>query len=188
MGLLQFYVNLTLHRNQQLGVLPISVLKGTRMNQKQCRGYFWDHSQLRTQSNAAVTNYNEFTYLKASSIRPLSEMEEHVEGMTAIVPNYWFFSIVRQDRENGSNNRPYWVKVTSYSPPRAQRGSRCIALLILNLGARRGWVVSTTPRPLYPRERPGTHCTGGWVDPRAGLDVCEKSRTHCDSIRRPSSS
>ena len=21
-----------------------------------------------------------------------------------------------------------------------------------------GWVVSTTPRPLYPRERPGTHC------------------------------
>jgi len=23
---------------------------------------------------------------------------------------------------------------------------------------------------LYPRERPGTHCTGGWVGPRAGLD------------------
>jgi hypothetical protein len=35
-------------------------------------------------------------------------------------------------------------------------------------------VVSTTPRPHYPRERPGTHCTGGWVGPRAGLDVCEK--------------
>ena len=28
------------------------------------------------------------------------------------------------------------------------------------------WVVSTTPRPLYPRERPGTHCTGGWVGPK----------------------
>jgi hypothetical protein len=56
--------------------------------------------------------------------------------------------------------------------PRAQRGSRGIALLILNLGARRGWVVSTKPRSLYPWERPGTHCTGGWVDPRAGLDVC----------------
>ena len=39
-----------------------------------------------------------------------------------------------------------------------------------------GWVVSTTPRPLYPRERPGTYCTGGWVGPRAGLDVCGKSR------------
>jgi hypothetical protein len=39
-------------------------------------------------------------------------------------------------------------------PQRAQRGSRGIALHILDLGAWRGWVVSTTPRPLYPRERP----------------------------------
>jgi hypothetical protein len=54
------------------------------------------------------------------------------------------------------------------------RGGRSIALLILNLGTRTGWVVSVTPRPLYPREIPGTHCTGGWVGPRAGLDVCEK--------------
>jgi len=28
----------------------------------------------------------------------------------------------------------------------------------------------------YPQERPGTHCTGGWVCPRAGLDGCGKSR------------
>ena len=27
-----------------------------------------------------------------------------------------------------------------------------------------------------PRERPGTHCIGGWVGPRAGLDVCGKFR------------
>ena len=26
------------------------------------------------------------------------------------------------------------------------------------------------PAAFYPRERPGTHCTGGWVDPRASLD------------------
>jgi len=26
------------------------------------------------------------------------------------------------------------------------------------------------PAALYPRERPGTHITGGWVGPRAGLD------------------
>ena len=38
------------------------------------------------------------------------------------------------------------------------------------------WVVNATPRPLYPRERPGTHCTGGWVGPRDGLDGCGKSR------------
>jgi hypothetical protein len=31
------------------------------------------------------------------------------------------------------------------------------------------------PAALYPRERPGTHCTGGWVGPRAGLDRCGKS-------------
>jgi hypothetical protein len=37
-------------------------------------------------------------------------------------------------------------------------GSRGIALLILELGARRGWVIRTTPLPLYSRERPGTHC------------------------------
>ena len=29
---------------------------------------------------------------------------------------------------------------------------------------------------LYPRERPGTHCSGGWVGPRADLDRCGKSR------------
>jgi hypothetical protein len=27
---------------------------------------------------------------------------------------------------------------------------------------------------LYPREIPGTHCIGGWVSPRAGLDGCWK--------------
>jgi hypothetical protein len=40
-----------------------------------------------------------------------------------------------------------------------------------------GWVVKSTPRPLYPRERdPATHYIGGWVGPRAGLDGCGKSR------------
>jgi hypothetical protein len=34
---------------------------------------------------------------------------------------------------------------------------------IRKLSARRGWVVSTTLRPLYPRQTPSTHCTGGWV-------------------------
>ena len=50
-----------------------------------------------------------------------------------------------------------------------------------------GWVVNATPRPFYPRERPGTHCIGGWVGPRADLDVCGKSRPHRDSIPGPSS-
>ena len=41
-----------------------------------------------------------------------------------------------------------------------------------------GWVVSATPRPLYLRERPGTHCIGVWVDPSAGEDGCGKPRPH----------
>ena len=40
-----------------------------------------------------------------------------------------------------------------------------------------GWVVNATPRPLYPQERTGTHCIGGWVGSRAGLDGREKSRS-----------
>ena len=34
------------------------------------------------------------------------------------------------------------------------------------------------PDALYPRETPGTHCTGGWVGPRAGLDRCRKIFPH----------
>ena len=37
-----------------------------------------------------------------------------------------------------------------------------------------GCVVNATPWPLYLRDRPGTHCIGGWVVPRAGLDTCGK--------------
>jgi hypothetical protein len=72
-------------------------------------------------------------------------------------------------------------------PSRTWKRSRVIALHIFNLGARRGWVVNTTPRLFYLRERPGTHCAGGWVGPRTGLDVCEKSCPHRYSIRGPSS-
>ena len=39
-----------------------------------------------------------------------------------------------------------------------------------------GLVVNATPRPLYNREIPGTHCTEGWVGTSAGLDGCGKSR------------
>ena len=39
------------------------------------------------------------------------------------------------------------------------------------------WVVNVTLRPLYRRERPGTHCTGGRVGPSAGLDRCGKYRS-----------
>ena len=34
---------------------------------------------------------------------------------------------------------------------------------------------SNAPAALPPGRRPGTHCIGGWVGPRAGLDGCGKS-------------
>ena len=48
------------------------------------------------------------------------------------------------------------------------------------------WVVKATAQPLYPQERPDTHCIGGWVGTTAGLDGCGKSRPHRDSIPGPS--
>jgi hypothetical protein len=44
-----------------------------------------------------------------------------------------------------------------------------------------GWVVSVTPRPRFtPGERtPGTHWTGGWVGPRAGLDTEVTGKVLC---------
>ena len=68
----------------------------------------------------------------------------------------------------------------------AHRGSRGIALLFHDHGTRRGRGQRYAPAALYPQERPGTHCTGGWVGPRAGLDRCGKSRPHRDSIPGPS--
>jgi len=38
------------------------------------------------------------------------------------------------------------------------------------------WGSASRPGRFYPRERHGTHSTGGWVWPRAGLDRCGESR------------
>ena len=45
------------------------------------------------------------------------------------------------------------VKVTLEQATKAQRGSKGTALSFFNLGARWGWVVNATPRPLYPQGR-----------------------------------
>ena len=69
------------------------------------------------------------------------------------------------------------VKFTLEQATKAQKGGVDIYLYSFsNLGVRWKGVVNATPRPLYPRERLDTHCTGGWVGLRAGLDGCGKSR------------
>ena len=82
----------------------------------------------------------------------------------------------------------YWkvkVKVLPIEATKALRVGRGIALRYLRPRHWRWrWVVSTTPRPLYPRERSRTHCIAGWVGLRAGLDWCGKSRPSTE-IRSP---
>jgi hypothetical protein len=79
-----------------------------------------------------------------------------------------------------------WCKKIPLTDPKVQRESRDTAVLILDLGARRGWVVNNTLQPLYPRGRPGTHCTGGWVGPRPVWTCVKKflpSAKYLTSIR-----
>jgi hypothetical protein len=52
------------------------------------------------------------------------------------------------------------VKFTIEHAMKTQKRSRTLTYSFFNLGARWGWVVNVTPRPLYPRERPGIHCIG----------------------------
>jgi hypothetical protein len=63
------------------------------------------------------------------------------------------------------------VKWSRYRPGVAQRVGRGTALLFHDCGTRRGVSGQQHARAaIYPRQRPGTHCTGGWVGPRVGLD------------------
>jgi len=63
------------------------------------------------------------------------------------------------------------VKWSRYRPGVAQRLGRGIALLFHDRGTRSGVSGQQhAPAALYPRERPCTRFTGGWVGPRVGLD------------------
>jgi hypothetical protein len=86
------------------------------------------------------------------------------------------------------------LKLSHYMPWRHLGGEDVQLLLILDLGTRWGWVVSVTPWPRFsPGERtPSTHCTGGWVGPRAGLDKetvgkilcpCQGSNPNCPVVQ-----
>ena len=52
----------------------------------------------------------------------------------------------------------------------AQRVGRGITLLFLTAALEGVSGQQNAPAALYPRERPGTHCTGGWLGPGVGLD------------------
>jgi hypothetical protein len=62
-----------------------------------------------------------------------------------------------------------------------------VAPTILNIGTGWEYVVSFTPRTLYPREMvPGVHCIGELVGQRAVLNILEERKTlsHADNQTR----
>jgi hypothetical protein len=69
------------------------------------------------------------------------------------------------------------VNLTLEQNTNAQRVVEVYLYSFSKLCARCLWVVNATPRPLYTRERPGTHCVPGWVAPRTGLQRCVLSRS-----------
>jgi hypothetical protein len=73
------------------------------------------------------------------------------------------------------------VPQQTYGGARGGGGKDLYLLFSHDLGTRWRCVVSFTPRPPFsPRERtPGTHCTGGWVGPTAGLDTEVRGKIHC---------
>ena len=76
----------------------------------------------------------------------------------------------------------YMVKRSRYRPGVAQRVGRGIAVLFHDRGTRRGWVVSSTPRPHFT---PGKDLVpilqeAGWAPGPVWTDG--KSRPHRDSI------
>jgi hypothetical protein len=81
------------------------------------------------------------------------------------------------------------VKVTPLHAIKGTERSSVIVLLILNLSARRKWVVKATPRPLYPRKNsPGIHCSERYVGPRAGLEGYGEERISSPTgVRTPDS-
>jgi len=74
------------------------------------------------------------------------------------------------------------VKLSRYRPGVAQRAGRCISLLFHDRGTRRGWVVSSTPRPHFTtgKEPVPILLEAGWDPGPVWTGV--KFRPHRDSI------
>ena len=68
---------------------------------------------------------------------------------------------------DGSNITPHKGNVVPVCTMKAYRGSRVIALLIVNLGTKSRWVVNFIPSLPFT----GTHWLGDWVGPWAKLDI-----------------
>ena len=64
------------------------------------------------------------------------------------------------------------AKLTVEQVTKTRGGVKVSLYSFFNLDARWGGWSTSRPGRFTPRKRPGTHCTGGWVGPRAGVDRC----------------
>ena len=98
--------------------------------------------------------------------------------------NYMLFAMLLHKKKESAPLYRHWSSVQAVWPI---RGVEVSFYLFLTTALEGGEESVSRPGRSLPRERPGTHCTGGWVGPRAGLDRCEKSHPHRDLIPRQSS-
>jgi hypothetical protein len=98
----------------------------------------------------------------------------------------WEIHRIEGQKTNGKGKRKFHSITGQEGPQGEQKYTSTLSLTSVLDG--RGWL---TPIPSrftpHPNKINGTHCTGGWVGPGAGLDRCRKFRPHRDSIPGPSS-
>jgi len=97
----------------------------------------------------------------------------------------WVFQIRRNYPSIGLSTLPIdgkKVTCSRYRPGVAQRMGRGIALLFHDRGTRRGWVISSTPRPHFTPGKESVHIVqeAGWAP--GVVWTGGKSRRHRDSI------
>jgi hypothetical protein len=93
--------------------------------------------------------------------------------------SFWFH-VVHQTYGQKGQSSPH------HMPWRHREGGRYRPTLLFIIGVECTWVVNTTPRLLYLRERHGAYYIGGLVRSKAGLDRWGNFRPHRDSIPGPS--
>jgi hypothetical protein len=83
---------------------------------------------------------------KVRKISPLPVFDPRTVQPVASRSTDWAIAVPRYNNIKGKGH-----PITGHEGPEGGRG---IDLLLLDLGARRGWVVNTTPLPVYPGKHP----------------------------------
>jgi hypothetical protein len=106
-----------------------------------------------------------------------------VKGVTALIihlPCFCTKAAARCQSCSGPINSKE-SKAVPLPPCRRQGERKCSFYILLNSALDGGeWSTSRAGRAFTPGEKtPGTHCTGGWVGPRAGLDTEDRGKIFC---------